>query len=255
MFEVNIDEKYIINQHGTSEGAQIKYYKDGFWYKIDNRGNEGLAEYLVSSMLRFSSLEDNEYVLYEQGIINGKPGCRSKNFLDSNNELVTIYRLYMNEYGRNLAEVIASMETMDERIEYVVRFIKECCGFDIKEYFSKVFTLDAIVLNEDRHFNNLALIAKDNSFEPAPLFDNGISLLTANLSVSAKASIEDNVKRVVARPFSGSFKNMREYFGDGFSLDVEGALDWLSNESPSFERDVLIYQLKQVGRRTDFLST
>ena len=245
MFEVNIDEGYIISQHGTSEGSQIKYYKDGFWYKIDSRGNEGLAEYLVSSLLRFSSLEDNEYVLYEQGIINGKPGCRSKNFLYDNDELVTIYRLYMNECGRNLSEVVATMETMDERIEYVVRFIKECCGLDITEYFSKVFTLDAIVLNEDRHFNNLALIAKDSSFEPAPLFDNGISLLTANLSVSTKLTIEDNVKRVVARPFSGSFKKMKEYFGVGFDLNVNGALEWLSKEPSSFERDVLIYQLRQ----------
>ena len=104
MFDVEIDEDSIVNQIGTSEGTQIKYYRDGYWYKLDNHGNEGLSEYLVSTLLQFSSLDSTEYVLYEQGVINGEKGCRSRNFLDEEDELVTLYRLYMNEYGRNLSE-------------------------------------------------------------------------------------------------------------------------------------------------------
>ena len=56
MFRENVGNEYIIFQEGTSEGTQVKYRKDGFWYKKDNRGNEGLTEYLVSHFLEFTSL-------------------------------------------------------------------------------------------------------------------------------------------------------------------------------------------------------
>ena len=134
---------------------------------------------------------------------------------------------------------------MEERIEYVVSFIKESCELDVKEYLSKIFMLDMISLNEDRHLNNLAIIMNGDEFTPAPIFDNGIALLTANQSVNRHFPIADNVKRVVARPFSGSHEKMMEYFGKGFSVDVNSALDWLDTEPDSMERNVLKYQIER----------
>lgn len=46
----------------------------------DNRGNEGRAEYLVSKFMQFTTLQEKEFISYEEGTINGKSGCRSKNF-------------------------------------------------------------------------------------------------------------------------------------------------------------------------------
>lgn len=195
MFSENIGNDYIVIQEGTSEGTQVKYKKDGYWYKKDNRGNEGRAEYLVSKFMQFTTLQENEFISYEEGTINGKSGCRSKNFLDEEEELVTFYRLYYNEVGKDLSKVIANMNTMEERIEYVIRFIDQSCGLNIHAYLSKVLTLDMICLNEDRHLNNLALIMRGNDFYPAPIFDNGVSLLTANQSVNWNFSIERNVLR------------------------------------------------------------
>ena len=74
MFREFIDNSYIVMQEGTSEGTQIKYRKDGFWYKKDNRGNEGRAEYLVSKFMEFTSLKETEFVKYEEGTINGQSG-------------------------------------------------------------------------------------------------------------------------------------------------------------------------------------
>ncbi|MCR5105791.1 MAG: hypothetical protein K6B68_15260 [Eubacterium sp.] len=90
MFDVILDESNVVIQEGTSEGTQIKYFRDGFWYKLDKDGKEGLCEYLSSKLLTFSSLNFDEYIQYEQGIINGRPGCRSKNFLKSGEELITL---------------------------------------------------------------------------------------------------------------------------------------------------------------------
>ena len=86
MFKEEIGNEFIVIQEGTSEGTQIKYRKDGFWYKKDNRGHEGRAEYLVSKFMEFTTLQENEFISYEEGTINGKSGCRSKNFLDEEEE-------------------------------------------------------------------------------------------------------------------------------------------------------------------------
>ena len=86
MFKEEIGNEFIVIQEGTSEGTQIKYRKDGFWYKKDNRGHEGRAEYLVSKFMEFTSLKTSEYVTYEEGTINGSSGCRSRNFLTGEEE-------------------------------------------------------------------------------------------------------------------------------------------------------------------------
>lgn len=245
MFQERIEDAYIVSQTGTSEGTQIKYKKGEYWYKKDNRGKEGLAEYLVSRMLTFSDLKTSDYILYEPGYINDISGCRSLNFLKEGEELVTFYRLYYNEFGKDLSQVLAAKETMEERIEYVIQFIQQSCGLDVRDYLKKVIMLDMLVLNEDRHLNNLAVIFQADHFVCAPIFDNGVSLLTANQSVNWNFSVEENVKRVIARPFSGSHERMYEYFGKGFSLDCQAVYRWLEKEPQSREKEVLEYQLRR----------
>ncbi|MCD7980776.1 MAG: hypothetical protein LUF32_00410 [Clostridiales bacterium] len=243
MFREEIGEEYLVLQACTSEGTQIKYKKGNYWYKTDCHGREGLAEYLASKLLTFSDLGSEDYVSYEQGTINGRPGCRSRNFLSPEDEFLTFYRLYYNEFGHDLSEVTNHMETMEERIEYVIRFVRQSCGVDVTDYLRNIITLDFIILNEDRHFNNLGLIFRQDRFECAPIFDNGISLLTANKSINRHFTIAENVKRVTARPFSGSHMKMFRYFGPGFHLDCTAALEWVTGEEPSQERDVLAYQI------------
>ncbi len=245
MFRERIENEYIVTQMGTSEGTQIKYKKGDYWYKKDSRGKEGLTEYLVSKLLTFSDLAAYDYILYEPGYINDISGCRSKNFLREGEELVTFYRLYYNEFGKDLSQVLAGIEYMEERIEHVLRFIKQSCGLDVREYLKRTIMLDMLVLNEDRHLNNLAVIFQGDHFICAPIFDNGVSLLTSNQSVNWKFPVEENVKRVIARPFSGSHEQMYEYFGKGFSLDCQAVYKWLEEEPPSREKEVLEYQLRK----------
>ena len=99
MFDVTLGNEYINQLDGTSEGTQLKYYKDKYWYKIDTCG-EGKAEYLVSKLLTFTDLPVDSYVLYEEGLINGKSGCRSYNFLKPGQDLITLERLHQYMTGR-----------------------------------------------------------------------------------------------------------------------------------------------------------
>lgn len=248
MFREYLSEDNIVLIDGTSEGTQVKYRKGDYWYKEDNRGREGLAEYLVSHFLTFTDLRPEEYILYEQGYINEKRGCRSKNFLKENESLVTFYRLYYSEFGGNLAERLAKISTMEERIAFALKMIRSLTGLDVTDYLKKIFMLDMIVLNEDRHVNNLAVIFDGTEFRPAPIFDNGVSLLTANLSVNWHFSMEENVKRVIARPFSGSHEKMYEYFGKGFSVDWDEFLRWLDEQEDTKEKEVFRYQAERYAK-------
>ena len=205
--EIEIDERYAFTDKGTSDGTQIKYFKDNMWYKLDRYGGEGEAEELASTILRLSNYPAKKYVTYEQVVINGRRGCVSKNFLHRNEQFITLYRLHMNVTGRDPAAVTRMMD-YDDAIEYVLDFVLKQTNVDLHEYLADIFTLDALILNDDRHFNNLGLLYDGESFKPAPIFDNGKSLM---IGVSG---------RPIAKAFSGSFSLNRSYLRKYSSLHL-----------------------------------
>ena len=80
MFSENIGNDYIVIQEGTSEGTQVKYKKDGYWYKKVNRGKEGGADYLVQRFMRFLTFKEKDLISNKEGPLNGKSGGRIKIF-------------------------------------------------------------------------------------------------------------------------------------------------------------------------------
>lgn len=50
----------------TSKGNQLKWKCDGYWYKADHMGYEGLAETIVSALLAKSTVKYS-FVAYEYG--------------------------------------------------------------------------------------------------------------------------------------------------------------------------------------------
>lgn len=159
-----ISDEYLVRTSGTSDGTQDKYLKDDYWFKLDRYGGEGLTETAASIILRESGLAPDFFVEYKPCLINGKNGCYSKNFLSENESFITFYRLYKNVTGRDLAAVCSKMD-YDDAINYVINFIKEQTNLDIHEYLANTFCLDMLILNEDRHFNNLGIIYDGTSFK------------------------------------------------------------------------------------------
>lgn len=94
---------------------------DNYWYKQNLKGYEGKSEELVSRLLDYTNIDD--YVKYEECIINGVPGCRSKNFLRDGESLVTLTRLYNLTYGGDLKNKINTYSRLNDRIEYVIDFV------------------------------------------------------------------------------------------------------------------------------------
>ena len=246
MFEISIDKKYIVSDIGTSDGTQVKYYLDNYWYKTDRYGGEALAECIATIIERNSNLKDDEYVCYEQGVVNGEKACRGLHFLKGKDEsFVSFYRLYSNVYGENLAEVTSSMKP-EERVEYVLKFIKEYTELDVRRYLANTFAIDRIMINEDRHFNNLGVIMGKDEFRVAPIFDNGKALLVGNYSYSRYDTIQEKVKKVIARPFSGSHEWQYEYFKDycDIEFDKSAILKELRKLERTSEVEIAIYQVE-----------
>ena len=217
--DISIDSRYLINDNGTSDGTQIKYYFENKWYKIDRYGGEGSCEELVSRILDISDFDQNEYVSYKSLRINGETGCVSNDFLASGESFITLYRLHFNISGTDPAAVTSKMD-YDDAIEYILDFVKKNTKLDISTYLANTFVLDALILNEDRHFNNLGLIYDGAGFRPAPIFDNGKSLFIGNSKYDPDKKITDNKSKAFAKAFSGSFELNRSYLESKSTLKL-----------------------------------
>ena len=207
------------NGRQSSKGNQLKFYRDGMWYKADYLGYEGLAEYVISKLLKKSNLDPKEYVDYEieQIEYNGNiyNACKSRDFTEGWN-LITLERLFKNMYGNGLNNMIYSVRDKEERLKILVEQTERVTG--IKEfgiYMNKMLTIDSLFLNEDRHTHNIAVLVNDkNEFRVAPVFDNGADNVDGlhNTDSSALGTIrEEAAQALVALGYSQteSYKAVR----------------------------------------------
>lgn len=57
------DSDVIRLNRNSSKGNQLKWKKDDIWYKADQNGYEGLAEYFISELLRETNID--QFVHYD----------------------------------------------------------------------------------------------------------------------------------------------------------------------------------------------
>lgn len=206
----------------TSKGNQPKWHINDKWYKADHMGYEALAEYVVSKLLKKSDVDN--FVDYELVQIKYEnkvsAGCVSENFKKDYEMLVPLEKLHRQYFGKGLADAIAARESVKDKIVYTVSFIEEITGLkDVGVYFAELLAVDAFFLNEDRHTNNIAVIRneKTKTYRFAPIFDNGLSLLSDTNDYILERDIYDNIKNVQAKPFDISFDEqlnaVEELFG------------------------------------------
>ncbi len=100
---------------------------------------------------------------------NDAPYSVCEDFVDENTELVTAWRIMMTQKKNNSISVY--------------QHFVNCCealGIDgVGDYLDRMITLDYIIANEDRHFNNFGLLRNAETLEwlgMAPIYDSGSSL-------------------------------------------------------------------------------
>lgn len=197
-------------QH-SSKGNQLKWKCGGDWYKADHMGYEGLAETVISGLLAYSDM--GHYVRYEPICVQYKGkdyiGCKSADFLQKDEELVTVEHLFRQYTGKSLSKEMGKIIDIKSRILYMVEHVTDYTGLqDFGKYIQTLLALDAFFLNEDRHTNNIAVIYKpeEEMYRISPVFDNGLALLSdTTTDFPMNKAIEECMTAIEAKPFSRDF--------------------------------------------------
>lgn len=208
LFEQNIRT----NTRQSSKGNQLKWENESIWYKADYTGYEGLAEYVISHLLKLTNLNECEYVLYEPEQIKYKRqiynGVRSRTFIDEDWQIITLERLFKNVYNESLTSVLWHMSDVKERLEFLVNAIKNITGLNNwGEYICRLFTIDAFFLNEDRHMHNIAVLMNGKGeYKYCPVFDNGAGLLSdTTMDYPMEQDIYQMISEVKSKSVSQDF--------------------------------------------------
>ena len=213
MFMVELFEQNIrTNTRQSSKGNQLKWENESIWYKTDYTGYEGLAEYVISHLLKYTNLNEDEYVLYEPEQIKYKRqiynGVRSRAFIDEDWQIITLERLFKNVYNESLTSVLWHMSDVKERLEFLVNAIKNITGLNNwGEYICRLFTIDAFFLNEDRHMHNIAVLMNGKGeYKYCPVFDNGAGLLSdTTMDYPMEQDIYQMISEVKSKSVSQDF--------------------------------------------------
>ena len=209
-----------IEGHFSSKGNQWKWNDGNWWYKADQLGYETLTETVVSHLLTHSTI--GNHVIYEPVIIDyhGRDllGCKSRNFLQPSEELITLERLFRQNAGMSLSKEISYFSDVKKRIEYTVDHVISYTGLEnFGEYLTKMLEMDAFFLNEDRHTNNIAVIYDLNKreYKYCPYFDMGLSLFAdIKQDFPPEKTIEECQKSIIAKPFSKDFDEQMDAAND-----------------------------------------
>ena len=213
MFMVELFEQNIrTNTRQSSKGNQLKWENEGIWYKADYTGYEGLAEYVISHLLKLTNLNEGEYVLYEPEQIKYKRqiynGVRSRTFIDEDWQIITLERLFKNVYNESLTSVLWHMSDVKERLEFLVNAIKNITGLNNwGGYICRLFTIDAFFLNEDRHMHNIAVLMNGKGeYKYCSVFDNGAGLLSdTTMDYPMEQDIYQMISEVKSKSVSQDF--------------------------------------------------
>ena len=197
----------------SSKGNQEKWLEDDRWYKLDQFGYEALAETFTSLFLEQSNIESDtpfHFTRYRMEKLNvhgrDRTGCSSANFLQPGQAIVTLSHLFRQHLGGSLKKRLECLPSDKKRIAYLAETTAELTGLqEFPKYLTLLFEIDALVLNDDRHLNNIAVIYQNGKFDYCPIFDQGAGLLSntqlSPMDIMPKALIA----ALLARPFNTTF--------------------------------------------------
>ena len=131
---------------------------------------EPFCEILASKIAEVIQLH---HVDYKIDIIGGKPVSKCECFIDQNSELLSAFSILWKE-GIDLKK-----ENAIDIYNKYVKILEKHGIEDVKEKLAKMYILDYLIVNKDRHLGNFGVIRNVNDLEwkcIAPIFDSGQSM-------------------------------------------------------------------------------
>jgi hypothetical protein len=134
---------------------------------------EPYNEVIASAIMRRLEIAHVPYTLMFD---SGEPLSLCDNFLTTDTELVSAWRVFHSQ----------AINGSDSGFTHLLR----CCKYlgmpELRKEIDKMLTLDYIIANEDRHFNNFGFIRNAETLEWvgfAPIYDSGTSLWHNSLEI------------------------------------------------------------------------
>ncbi len=183
---------------------QEKYWKD---YLVE------IIAYELSKQINCDSIEvvaqSRCIIDYDTKLVNG---VYSKDFAKANNGRVVPLLLL----DRSLI-TLDTYADVDTRWQLVLDSVRDKTGLDLTEYLIIMSILDYLVGNENRHLNNLSVLATTNGFKLAPLSDFGLGLFEHN-RVYEHCSFMECIEQMKSKPFSTNNQDVMDYVDKRYGL-------------------------------------
>lgn len=156
-----------LKSYSFLNGKKVYYKLSFFDDVIEKFGYESFNEIIAANILKQLNYNHLEYHL-----INGK--------ININNKIYQTYLNYSLDYKKKGESKISfenfySLNKIED--EDVISFSKR---FGFIEDIYHIIIVDYIIMNRDRHGANIEVLynEKNNNYSLAPIFDNGLSLLS-----------------------------------------------------------------------------
>ena len=212
----------------SSKGNQEKWHDSlsDSWYKLDQFGYEALAETMASSILEKSNIETDTpftFVRYKMAKLHvrgrDRNGCESRNFLRPGQSLITVNRLLSNHLSLPLKQKLMRLSSDKKRIAFLADATAEYTGLaEFPRYLTLMFEVDALLCNDDRHLNNIAVIEQASTYDYCPIFDNGAGLLSntqiSRMDILPKSLIASLRARPMGTTFTRQMNTARSLYGN-----------------------------------------
>ena len=105
--------------------------------------------------------------------------CASADFLKEGQSIITLAHLLKREVGESMKQQLGKLPSDKARIRYIAEQTAEITGLhDFPQYLTLLFEIDSLILNDDRHLNNIAVLEQGGAYDYCPIFDNGAGLLS-----------------------------------------------------------------------------
>lgn len=193
----------------SSKGNQIKWYDscENRYIKQDTNGNESIAEWIISKILReCSNIPAEEITEYHLCTVDKIPGCFSYEFKNEGEDELTLFTI-LHTYGISFKSMSHS-----EMFYTIVDAVKDYTMKDFEYELKRLFAIDAIFLNTDRHTSNIAMLEdSEGKYWLSPIFDNGLSLLSNKKGVTI-FSIDSVVRKLKPSLLKSNFKTHAEFY-------------------------------------------
>lgn len=214
-FVIDCDNINTAKSARICRGNQIKFKtylnNKSIWVKLDMFGYEGASEVIASRVAANSNIPNYfpvimYYPCYAN--LNGRNfcGCWSYDFQTTGVSELSFEQLCSRTFGESFYVLLKrSKGCVDLFYKELLRDLNIDFLWD---YFSLLFSFDALIYNEDRHTNNILLMRdRDGKFFPAPLFDNGAAFCSNMFSYDITRPLYTCLRKVKAKPFLRDFEN------------------------------------------------